>query len=145
MKQLAKKIVLLLVLGVLAAAFGPRGGEAREVQLLMALDISGSMKVTDPLRLLPKSAQIMVQLLDEKDSLGVLTFEDVTQTRLPCAALSPPPATQRISGTIPSPTPGPVYGSFSSSGRRLEVFRPPGEGQTGPSPDLRWADGHRSR
>jgi len=68
---------------------GPKGATAREVQLLMALDISGSMKTTDPLRLLPKSAHIMVELLDEKDTLGILTFEDVTLTRLACGSLNP--------------------------------------------------------
>jgi len=89
MLRLAKNIVILLVVGVLALALGPRVGEAREVQLIMALDISGSMKTTDPLRLLPKAAQIMVELLDEKDSLGILTFEDVTLTRLPRGPLTP--------------------------------------------------------
>jgi hypothetical protein len=85
----AKKLVILLIFVVLATASGPRGLEAREVQLLMALDVSGSMKVTDPQRLLPKSAHIMVELLDEKDHLGLLTFEDVTLTRLALGPLNP--------------------------------------------------------
>ena len=89
MVRLAPKIVVLLVFWVLAVALGPKGATAREVQLLMALDISGSMKTTDPLRLLPKSAHIMVELLDEKDTLGILTFEDVTLTRLACGSLNP--------------------------------------------------------
>jgi Mg-chelatase subunit ChlD len=89
MMRLAQKIVVLLVFWVLAVALGPKGATAREVQLLMALDISGSMKTTDPLRLLPKSAHIMVELLDEKDTLGILTFEDVTLTRLACGSLNP--------------------------------------------------------
>jgi hypothetical protein len=55
----------------------------------MALDISGSMKHTDPQRLLPKAAHIMVGLLNEKDYLGILSFEDVTQTRLATGALTP--------------------------------------------------------
>lgn len=89
MARLGRNICIFLLLGVLAVAWAPRRGEAREVHLIMALDISGSMKATDPLRLLPKSANIMVELLDEKDSLGVLTFEDVTLTRLACGPLSP--------------------------------------------------------
>jgi hypothetical protein len=89
MINFAKKVVFLFVFGVLALALGPRGGEAREIQLLMALDISGSMKATDPQRLLPKSAHIMVELLDEKDNLGILTFEDVTLTRLARGPLTP--------------------------------------------------------
>lgn len=127
MTQLAKKFVLLLVFGVLAAAFGPRGGEAREVQLLMALDISGSMKVTDPLRLLPKAAQIMVELLDEKDSLGVLTFEDVTQKRLPCAPLSPP---QRRKGfqELSRLQPRGLYTDlYQVQAAALKCFGPPGQ------------------
>jgi hypothetical protein len=67
----------------------PQGAAARDVHLIMALDISGSMKRTDPLRLLPKAAHIMVGLLGEKDYLGILTFEDVTQTRLASGPLTP--------------------------------------------------------
>lgn len=127
MRQLAKKIVFLLVFGVLAAAFGPRGVQAREVQLLMALDTSGSMKTTDPLRLLPKSAHIMVELLDAKDSLGVLTFEDVTLKRLPCAPLSPP---QRRKGfrELNRLQPRGLYTDlYQVLAAGLKCFEPPGQ------------------
>jgi len=89
MVRFTSRIAVLLIVWVLAATLGAPLAEAREVQVVMALDVSGSMKVTDPLGLLPKSAQIMVELLDAKDSLGILTFEDVTQTRLDCGFLSP--------------------------------------------------------
>ena len=55
MMRLAQKIVVLLVFWVLAVAMDSGGAQAREVHVIMALDISGSMKTTDPMRLLPKS------------------------------------------------------------------------------------------
>ncbi len=89
MAKLSRNIFVLLFWGLLAGAWVSQGAEAREVQIIMALDISGSMKRTDPLRLLPKAAHIMVELLNEKDRLGILTFEDVTLTRLAPAPLTP--------------------------------------------------------
>ncbi|MFZ5453986.1 MAG: VWA domain-containing protein [Thermodesulfobacteriota bacterium] len=127
MMQLAKKIFFLFIVVFLAGALGFRGVEAREVQLLMALDVSGSMKVTDPLRLLPKSAQIMVELLDEKDSLGVLTFEDVTLTRLTCAPLSP---SQRRKGfrDLKGLQPRGLYTDlYQVLAAALKCFGPPGQ------------------
>lgn len=76
-------------MGLLAGLWVPQSAAARDLHLIMALDISGSMKHTDPQRLLPKGAHIMVGLLNEKDCLGILTFEDVTQTRLASGALTP--------------------------------------------------------
>ena len=127
MKQLAQKIAVFLLFGVILAAFGPRGLEAREVQLVMALDISGSMKTTDPLRLLPKSAHIMVELLDVKDRLGVLTFEDVAQTRLVCAPLN---AAQRHKGVqeLKRLQPRGLYTDlYQALAQGLKCFGPPGQ------------------
>lgn len=89
MARLTSKILILLFLGLLAGLWVPQWAAAREVHVIMALDISGSMKHTDPLRLLPKGAHIMVGLLNEKDCLGIMTFEDVTQTRLASGPLTP--------------------------------------------------------
>lgn len=89
MARLNRTGAVLLFLGILAGFWLPQAAAAREVHLVMALDISGSMKHTDPLRLLPKAANIMVELLNEKDHLGIITFEDVTQTRLRAGPLAP--------------------------------------------------------
>jgi hypothetical protein len=127
MVRLAKKTVLLLVFGVLALVLSPRRGEAREVQLIMALDISGSMKTTDPLRLLPKAAHIMVELLDEKDSLGILTFEDVTLTRLAQGPLTPPQRRkgfQELARLQPRGLYTDIYQVLAAA---LEAFGPPGQ------------------
>jgi len=48
----------------------------KPIQVLLALDTSGSMKTTDPLRLLPKAAAVMVNLLGERDQLGLLRFDE---------------------------------------------------------------------
>lgn len=127
MVRFAKKIGILCIFGVLALALGPRGGEAREIQLLMALDISGSMKTTDPLRLLPKSAHIMVELLDEKDSLGILTFEDATLTRLARGPLTPAQRRkgfQELTGLQPQ---GLWTDIHQVTAEALKAFGPPGE------------------
>jgi hypothetical protein len=89
MARLTNKILVVLFVGLMAGLWGPQWAAAREVHVIMALDISGSMKRTDPLRLLPKGAHIMVGLLEQKDCLGILTFEDVTQTRLASGPLTP--------------------------------------------------------
>ncbi|MEW6659738.1 MAG: VWA domain-containing protein [Thermodesulfobacteriota bacterium] len=89
MTRLSRTVAVLLFWGLMAGLWIPQGAAARDVHLIMALDISGSMKHTDPLRLLPKAAHIMVGLLGEKDCLGILTFEDVTQTRLASGHLTP--------------------------------------------------------
>lgn len=89
MARINRPGAVLLFLGLLAGLWLPQAASAREVHLVMALDISGSMKHTDPLRLLPKAANIMVGLLNEKDHLGIITFEDVTKNRLPAGPLTP--------------------------------------------------------
>ncbi|MHB8069390.1 MAG: VWA domain-containing protein [Desulfobaccales bacterium] len=89
MARLTRTGAVFLFLGLLAGLWLPQAAVAREVHLIMALDISGSMKHTDPLGLLPKAANIMVGLLNEKDHLGIITFEDATQTRLPAGPLTP--------------------------------------------------------
>lgn len=127
MVRFAQKIVVLLVFGVLAFAFGPRGAEARPVQLIMALDISGSMKTTDPLRLLPKSARIMVELLDEKDRLGILTFEDVTLTRLALGPLSPVKRRKGFQELARLQPRGLWTDIYQVTAAALKAFNPPGE------------------
>ncbi len=89
MARLNRTCAVFLFLGFLAGLWLPQAASAREVHLIMALDISGSMKHTDPLRLLPKAANIMVGLLNDKDHLGIITFEDVAKTRLAAGPLTP--------------------------------------------------------
>lgn len=70
--------LILLCLGLLLASSSPLAGNAdpAPVQVLLALDTSGSMKQNDPLRLLPKAAAVMVNLLDNRDGLGLLRFDE---------------------------------------------------------------------
>lgn len=56
------------------------------VQVLLALDTSGSMKTNDPRRLLPKAAALLVNLLEEQDCLGLLKFDE---TPVPLSELAP--------------------------------------------------------
>jgi len=127
MGRLSRKIFILLFLGFLAGAWRPVGVEAGEVQLLMALDISGSMKVTDPQRLLPRAAHIMVELLGEKDRLGVLTFEDVTQTRLPLGTLNPAQRRKGFQALARLQPRGLWTNIHQVTAEALKAFGPPGQ------------------
>jgi hypothetical protein len=95
----------------------------------MALDVSGSMKANDPLRLLPKAAHIMVELLEEKDRLGILSFEDTTQTLLPSGPLT---AVQKRRGfqTLAQLQPKGLYTDLHQVlTAALKAFEPPGQAQ----------------
>lgn len=127
MGRLSRKIFLLLFLGFLAGAWSPGGVEAREVQLLMALDISGSMKVTDPQRLLPRAAHIMVELLDEKDRLGILTFEDVTLNPLPLGTLNPAQRRKGFQALARLQPRGLWTNIHQVTAEALKAFGPPGQ------------------
>ncbi len=74
------RAILWLVLG-LACLTLPTSASALE--LFLALDISGSMRQTDPQKLLPQAARLLVTLARSDDRLGFLTFEDGANVRVP--------------------------------------------------------------
>ncbi len=80
--------VVLNVLLLLTSGPPARAAENPPVQVLLALDTSGSMRTNDPLRLLPKAAALLVNLLDGQDSLGLLRFDEA-----PALLLAPGPLT----------------------------------------------------
>ncbi len=90
MRTPTKIFLVLLICFGMTEVFSPLSAAAEESQalhLLMALDISGSMRHTDPSRLLPKAATIVVNLLDSSDHLGILAFEGTTKMLLTPAPL----------------------------------------------------------
>jgi Mg-chelatase subunit ChlD len=68
----------LLCFILLRPSSSPLAGRMEEapVRVVLALDTSGSMKKHDPLRLLPKAATVMVNLLEGKDELGLMRFDE---------------------------------------------------------------------
>jgi hypothetical protein len=63
--------------------------EEPPLTLLLALDTSGSMKTNDPRRLLPQAAALMVRLLEERDRLGIFSFDASPRLILETGALTP--------------------------------------------------------
>jgi len=127
MNRFARKIFVLLVCGLLTAMLGPLGVEAREVQMMMALDVSGSMKTNDPQRLLPKAAHIMVELLDGKDRLGVLSFDEATATRLASGPLTPDHKRRGFQALADLQPKGLFTDIHQVLTEALKGFEPPGE------------------
>ncbi len=80
-------LAALLFMGASPVAGAPDPNGA--VRLMLALDTSGSMKANDPERLLPHAAALMMHLLDDQDSLGLLRFDTA-----PDVVLEPGPLTQ---------------------------------------------------
>jgi uncharacterized protein (TIGR03503 family) len=62
---------------------------ATGLELVMALDVSGSMRQNDPRNLLPQGARILINLARSQDKVGFLTFEDGAWIRLPLENMTP--------------------------------------------------------
>lgn len=65
-----------IMLLVKAAGLPALASGGPPVQVLLALDTSGSMKTSDPRRLLPQAATLLINLLEEQDCLGLLKFDE---------------------------------------------------------------------
>jgi|GEM_PF-1393468 len=84
LSQTRISLVLLLLLWMGSGALpGSAPAPAQALDLFLALDVSGSMRTSDPRRLLPQAVRLLVTLAREGDSLGYLTFEDGARVRLP--------------------------------------------------------------
>jgi Mg-chelatase subunit ChlD len=84
--------LLGLMAGLLWLTSSPLAGVPEHdvpIRLVLALDTSDSLKTNDPHHLFPTAAALMVHLLEERDSLGLLRF-DAT----PSVVLEPGPLTR---------------------------------------------------
>ena len=82
-----RRLILAMLLSMLALGGLPIQSPALE--LVVALDTSGSMKQNDPHQLLPQAVRLLVTLVQPQDRLGLLTFEDGAALRLPVSPLTP--------------------------------------------------------
>lgn len=119
-----------LALGLLALlAFLPARAPAAspaEVQLILTLDSSGSMRHNDPRRLMPQAAGIMATLLEPQDYLGLISFADDSRLRLAPAPLLPRQrrrAKRELARLYPRGRYTDIYGALAAA---LTAFDPEG-------------------
>ncbi len=71
-------------------------GEAQAVDVLLALDRSGSMKINDTRRDSVRGVELFAELLNPEDGLGLLTFAERAEPLLPVTPLTSPKAREGV-------------------------------------------------
>jgi Mg-chelatase subunit ChlD len=77
LRAICKFIVFIFISG--AIIFTPefvRSQDARNMDVVLVIDSSGSMQKTDPLSLRVPAAKLFLSLLDESDRAGIVSFSD---------------------------------------------------------------------
>jgi Mg-chelatase subunit ChlD len=121
-----------LLFWLLIGALGPLAVEAEDhpgVQLLMALDTSGSMKTNDPSRLMPKAANVIVNLLGDKDYLGLYSFDEGAVDLLPLGPLNPLNRQRGLGELLRLKPQGPYTDIYTALQEALKGFDPQGPSQ----------------
>lgn len=74
-KTILKTAMLIIVLIILAAGQA-YSGDKGNIDVVLVIDSSGSMKRTDPMSLRIPAAKLFISLLDESDRAAVISFSD---------------------------------------------------------------------
>ncbi len=82
--------VILLIIAILILTFSPAGGKVavaetdtvEALSIILLIDVSGSMRYTDPLWLRETAARIFIDLLSPEDYLGIIAFDHQTEVLL---------------------------------------------------------------
>ncbi|MDD3581192.1 MAG: VWA domain-containing protein, partial [Desulfobacca sp.] len=82
-----QRLILMTLLSLLILGGLPI--QSPGLELVVALDTSGSMKQNDPHQLLPQAVRLLITLVQPQDRLGILTFEDGAALKLPVLPLTP--------------------------------------------------------
>ena len=90
-----KGVFIILTL-VLMLAFQPKagltqvGGNNEDIAVILVIDISGSMRTTDPFKLRETAANIFIDLLGPNDYLGIIAFDHNADVIIPLQKVESP-------------------------------------------------------